>query len=178
MKPIKTYKDLSDLNSYKEKYAYQEFLTKVLDKSYDPFDEHLINKIALWKVNRYYRLDDSLLNQINYLKDLKKGEHRKAEKVIEDMLGVPGVDIAMASTILRFRNPETFQIIDKRAYRMVFGEPLKLYHSTKSATKIDTYFKYMDALIKISKNLHVEFQLLDRLLYQADIEENRGLNLS
>ena len=39
----------------------------------------------------------------------------------------------MASTILRFRNPNIFQIIDQRAYRVIEGGPLKLSQINKTS---------------------------------------------
>ena len=51
----------------------------------------------------------------------KPNQHRKGESVPTALLGIYGVDLAMASTILPLRNPAVFQIVDRHAYRTVYG---------------------------------------------------------
>jgi hypothetical protein len=81
----------------------------------------------------------------------------------------------MASTILRFLNPKTFQIIDDRAYRVLLpreakypSKPNKLTE-TYVTTSIEVYFKYLDELHKVSSR-KLPFHMADRILYQLDIE--------
>lgn len=57
----------------------------------------------------------------------------------------------MASTLLRFRNPQTFQIIDRHAYQGLYGEDYPLYSTSRLDKKIDMYFNYLDDLVALSK---------------------------
>jgi hypothetical protein len=80
----------------------------------------------------------------------------------------------MASTILRFLNPQTFQIIDDRSYRVLC--PKKPKYPSKPPTlndyyvdtSVELYCEYLDELHRVaSKNL--PFDLADRILYRLDI---------
>lgn len=44
-----------------------------------------------------------------------------AEEILRKLLMTPGIRLPMASTILRFKNPNVYQIIDQRAYRFLTG---------------------------------------------------------
>ncbi|MEP4532690.1 MAG: DUF6508 domain-containing protein [Cyclobacteriaceae bacterium] len=173
---IKTYHS-GDLASALSDYEYQPSLTKKLDAHQQNFDAHTINEIALWKVDRYFQIPENLLYDINATAGLMPGEHRVVQDMLEQLLDIKGIDIAMASTILRFRNPDVFQIIDKRAYRVVYGEPLKLYYTTPTKKKVETYFEYLDRLIEIAQKSETRFSDLDRALYQMDIELNKNIRL-
>jgi thermostable 8-oxoguanine DNA glycosylase len=82
------------------------------------------------------------------------------------LLDIHGVDLAMASTILRFRNPEVFQIIDRHAYRAIYGVKYPLYSMSSNQRKIEAYFEYLDKLLELSQKKGLEFRTLDRLLYE------------
>jgi hypothetical protein len=107
--PIKASEFDGDLAGFLDNYKYQPTLTPRLD-SLDgtEFTRELVNEIVLWKVNRFVSLDDGLLRQIEALRRLKPGEHRQAKTELVALLDVHGVDLPMASTILRFRNPAVF----------------------------------------------------------------------
>ena len=104
-----------NLKNFLDNYEYNPALTRELDGFKDDFDMALIHKITLWKTNRYYILNSELLTEFNKLSELKLGEHEKSKAVLRQLLEQKGVDLPMASTLLRFRNPDVFQIIDKRA---------------------------------------------------------------
>jgi len=81
----------------------------------------------------------------------------------------------MASTILRFINPSVFQIIDDRAYRVLFdGEakyptkPVKITDKYIN-TSIDIYFKYLNELHRVCSE-ELPFEFADRILYKLDIQ--------
>jgi hypothetical protein len=113
MPTIKASEFSGDLSEFLNGYAYQSKLTPTLDELEGVnFTPELLNEIVLWKVNRYVSLDADQLHRIDALVTLKPGEHRNAGAILEDLLGAHGVDLAMASTFLRFRNPSVFQIID------------------------------------------------------------------
>ena len=56
-------------------------------------------------MNRFVALEKDLLDRLDALKVLKAGAHREARSVVNSLLRVQGVDLPMASTFLRFRNP-------------------------------------------------------------------------
>jgi thermostable 8-oxoguanine DNA glycosylase len=164
----------------KEDFKYQEDLTNILDKVREDFDENLLNKIALWKVNRYFKLNEELIEKLNALKDTKPGNYKECQDVLEQLLDkkLRGIDLPMASTILRFRNPKAFQIIDKRAYRVVMGEKLNINVATTITNKIQIYFRYLEKLWEFSKEKKIPFEDLDRVLYQFDKEQNKDMDLN
>ena len=165
-----------DSRDFLSEYKYQPKLTTKLDNlAGKSFDQELLNEIILWKVNRYATINEELLGKLDSLKKLRRGEHRKGEKVLLELLKVKGVDIAMASTILRFRNPDVYQIIDRHAYRAIYGAKYPLYATSPSDRKIGLYFDYIDKLIEISMKKGLEYKTLDRLLYVFDKQLNGKL---
>jgi hypothetical protein len=165
-----------DLSRYLDSYDNQPDLTGRLDELDDTkFTQQIINEIVLWKVNRYVSLTPELLRQIGQLQRLKPNEHRKGESVLAALLECHGVDLAMASTILRFRNRAVFQIVDRRAYRAVYGTEYPL--STKFAInrKVSLYFGYLDALVDLCAAKGLAFETIDRVLYKFDQAKNGKL---
>jgi len=120
-------------------------LTEELDGIGDAdFDELTLLKIILWKVHRYAELGDDLLGKLNSLRSLEAEERETARPVLEALLKTPGIDLPMASTILRFRNPAVFQIIDQRAYRSIMPEDkYPLYTASSVEKKVSVYFEYL-----------------------------------
>ena len=47
------------------KYDYNPHLTKMLDNINDDFDQNIINKIVLWKVNRHPYVPEDLMTALN-----------------------------------------------------------------------------------------------------------------
>ena len=89
-----------------------------------------INEIILWKVNRYAAIDTETLKLINQIK--KEDTQLNTEltcAILLRLLGKyqKGVRLAMASTILRFKNPKVYQIIDQRVYRFIYKEQILKY---------------------------------------------------
>jgi len=166
----------NNLNEFLKNYNYQANLTKELDNLRRvTFTQSTVNEIVLWKVNRYVSLDNEILLSIDNLKTLTNGEHRQAQTVLECLLSIHGIDLPMASTLLRFRNSKVFQIIDRHAYRAIYGRDYPLYTTSSSSRKISTYFVYLDELIRLCKKRNLEFQAIDRLLYQFDKRINGRL---
>ncbi|WP_456376872.1 hypothetical protein [Lutibacter sp.] len=93
-------------------FKYQDSLTKKLDSSTENFNQDKLNEIVLWKVNRYAEFDESLINLINSI-DKNESEINidKTREILKELLKTNGVQLAMASTILRYRNPNIYQII-------------------------------------------------------------------
>jgi len=87
-----------------------------------------------------------------------------------------GIRLPMASTILRFRNPKIYQIIDQRVYRFICGEALPTLFSIPK--QITLYFEYLEKLKEVCENHKIPFGEADRILYQADKELNGDIALS
>nr|WP_314571907.1 hypothetical protein [uncultured Pseudomonas sp.] len=167
-----------DPTSLIEDYRYQLQLTAKLDALIPKdFDQETLLEIVLWKLNRFPRVEPALLEELKVVADFKPKTHRQAEELLRKLLASPGIRLPMASTILRFLNPEVFQIIDDRAYRMLRpNEPLypskpangnNLAGYLKNSIRI--YFEYLDAMHAIVSD-RLPFHLADRILYQLDIK--------
>lgn len=161
-------------------YKYQPELTSKLDWLDSDFNQNIINEIILWKVNRYAEIASETLNFINKIK--------KSDKIIDlnltnDILlklldkKQKGVRLAMASTILRFKNPSIYQIIDQRVYRFIYGEELK-YSETDITQQIDIYLRYLTELRNVCNDYNIDFESADRILYSMDKEYNSDQNLN
>jgi hypothetical protein len=117
---------------------------------------------------------DSLLQELKNIALIEPSRHEMARPTLEKLLRSSGVALPMASTILRFLNPNAFQIIDDRAYRVLL--PGKPKYPSKPAkvtdhyvkTSIDLYFEYLDELHNVSSE-KLPFNLSDRILYKLDI---------
>lgn len=165
-----------DHNTFLSHYNYQPELTARLDDlDGTTLDQSLINDIVLWKVNRYVKVNDDIIEQILGVKSLREREHKKSKIVLSALLQLNGVDLPMASTILRFINPQVFQIIDRHAYRAVYEEKYPLYSATSTKRKIAVYFDYIDELIKLCESKGLAFTTIDRLLYIFDKKKNGPL---
>jgi hypothetical protein len=157
-------------------YKYQPQLTGKLDgMDAKDFDQVALLEIVLWKLNRFPYLDSALINDLKSVAMLKPTEHRHAEALLHRLLGSSGVRLPVASTILRFLNPNTFQIIDDRTYRLLHPGA-KLYPSKPAKGKsfkgyltrsTDIYFRYLETLHTLSSE-KLPFNLADRILYQLD----------
>lgn len=175
-KTMKAFDFPEDLNFFLSHYKYQPELTARLDGlDIASLDQSLINDIVLWKVNRYVKVSDEIISQISKVKSLKEKEHRKSKTVLSALLQLDGVDLPMASTILRFANPQVFQIIDRHAYRAIYETKYPLYSTTSSERKISVYFDYIDELIKLCELKGLAFSTIDRLLYIFDKKKNGQL---
>ena len=165
-----------DLNKFLHEYNYQPELTNRLDSlSASRPNQSLINEIVLWKVNRYVYLDDSILEGLAALVKLQNGKHVQAEPILKALLETRGIDLPMASTILRFQNPRVFQIIDRHAYRSLYDKKYPLYPTSPSERNIQVYFSYLDDLIELCQKRDLSFETIDRLLYVFDKEVNPKL---
>ena len=176
---IKTIYD-SDFKIISDDYEfkYQEALTKKLDSSNDNFSQEKLNEIVLWKVNRYAEFDESLIELINSIdKNETKIDVDKTRIILKGLLKTNGVQLAMASTILRYRNPNIYQIIDQRVYRVIYKNQileLNTYPSEKNLNfQIELYIKYLYDLSDICFDLKIPFDRSDRILFMADKRINK-----
>lgn len=180
---MKTYQDITDYSYSDDEYNYQSDLTVKLDATQNkqPTQE-LINEIVLWKLNRYVYVDQEtldLLNSPNLQADTLDETFTKA--LLKKLLLTRGIRLPMASTILRFRNPRNYQIIDQRAYRFVSGQELKLddpkLNEKEINAQIELYLQYLKKLKEVAKKTGWDFSNIDRILYLRDQEHNKDLNI-
>ena len=120
-------------------------------------------------------MDDELLQKVNNLKSLTHGQHRRGHRILESLLTIRGIDLPMASAILRFRNPNVFQVIDRHAFRAIYDKKYPLYSTSPVKDKITIYFEYLDMLIALCERKNLEFRTIDRLLYEYDKKINKTL---
>jgi hypothetical protein len=166
-----------DLAKLLEDYEYQQDLTQMLDSIAidQTIEQARINEIALWKLNRYACIGRDLIEAYNQLVSLAAGDHRGGESTLCRFLATRGVDLAMASTLLRFRNRRVFQILDRHSYRALYGEKYPLYPRSSTRRKVEVYFTYLDDLISLAKTKGLAFESMDRVLYQFDKTVNGTL---
>lgn len=166
-----------DVEALREKFKYQKELTDKLDEETRDFDQALINEIVLWKVNRYAKLKPETLQLINEIRvDALTRDDELTKNVLEMLLSENGIRLPMASTILRFRNPEIYQIIDQRVYRLIYGEALPTLFSISK--QITLYFEYLEKLKEVCEKHNIPFKDADRILYEADKVLNGEMALS
>lgn len=150
-------------------YNYQSSLTTKLDSYTLPFDQEVVNEIVLWKVNRYAELSAETLSLINQIDS--EWDETLIRNVLYALLTEKGVQLPMASTILRFRNKHLFQIIDQRVYRILYGHELKTNQQKTESNileQINMYLKYLERLQDACSKLNIPFEMSDRVLYNAD----------
>ena len=148
-------------------YNFQPELTEKLDKVKSDFNQELINEIVLWKTNRYAELNNETLNLINKID--RKSEFIDSAltgEILMHLLETKGIRLPMASTILRFKNPRIYQIIDQRVYRMIYGAELKL--KTNLNDNIIQYLDYLTELKNVCDLYQIPFSESDRILYEYD----------
>ena len=175
MPKLKTISDL-DITNYDiyDKNEYQTKLTAKLDKGINELNQDILNEIVLWKVNRYSKLDSSLFDRLNRLDEITNKDELK--NLISELIGQKGIGLPMASTILRFLNPDRFQIIDQRAFRVIYGR--RLITPKPKEEQANLYLEYLDKLKQICKENSIPYLKADRILYYIDREENKEIKLS
>ena len=156
-----------DYQDLLQSFGYQENLTARLDSVTDDFTQTILNEIVLWKVNRYAEFSHETIKMINSISPSEaKLDVDHTGRVLDCLLATHGVGLPMASTILRFKDPSTYQIIDRRAYRVLYGEP---YRESSSGNKlVSIYMKYLHDLRVVANNYNIPFEQMDRFLYQLD----------
>jgi hypothetical protein len=163
-------------------FDYQKDLTAKLDKTISPFDQEIINEIVLWKVNRYADIDDETLKLLNDIDPKStKIDIEKTKIVLKTLLQIKGIQLPMASTILRFKNKNIYQIIDQRVYRIIYKDKklkLKTHPEGKNLNdQIDLYIQYLKDLTEVCKHLNIAFDKSDRILFMADKRINKDIPL-
>jgi len=165
--------EITDEHLKNKSYNFQPKLTKKLDLISSDFDQEIINQIVLWKVNRFAEIDDETFSLLNTIKKEDKFLNESLTKqILEKLLSTKGIQLAMASTILRFKNPKIYQIIDQRVYRFIYGENMPKYFSS-IASQIELYLEYLQKLKNVCQEKLINFELSDRIIYELDKKFNK-----
>src|SRR4030042_6211881 len=177
--PIKKIENRRELLQEDFKYNYNPDLTTELDQNNEDFSRDTINIITLWKVNRYPYITEDIITALNKIRN--DTEYKQEHKdLLLRLLDCKGIQLPMASTFLRFRNPHLFQIIDQRVYRLLTGNELSLpiYNSKKNKIKTcEIYFDYLKTPKTKCSELEIPFEKSDRILYRADKRINKDIKL-
>lgn len=170
--------DFSIASKYEE-FEFQPELTVKLDTLTGPFNQQIINEIVLWKINRYAELSEhslSLLNRVS--SDDKTIDENLTKEILKNLLGERGIRLPMASTILRFKNPNIYQIIDQRVFRIINGiEYRSSYSENRIDKEIELYLGYLRKLREVSEKHKIDFSKADRVLYNADKDLNKEIKI-
>ena len=97
-------------------------------------------------------------------------------EILTKLLNTKGIQLAMASTILRFKNPNIYQIIDQRVYRFVYGVEMPKYFSSIKK-QIDFYIEYLQKLKQVCIEKGIHFNLSDRIIYELDKLHNKEIKI-
>lgn len=173
----------TEMESLKElfeenKRKYQPELTKELDTiGIRDMTFEDIHKITLWKVARFPNVSNTTLEQLNNMSKVKSIENPQdrinIKETLKSLLNCSGVRLPMASTYLRFRNPEVFQIIDRHVWHQVYkgndeGVEEEYTESKTLDEQIDKYLKYLHDLRELAEKDGVRFFDADRFYYWKD----------
>jgi hypothetical protein len=177
---MKVLQNIDDISYNNDDYDYQPLLTIKLDQAHtQTFTQELINEIVLWKINRYAQIGPETLELLN--SDILKANILDPEftrHILKALLKTPGIRLPMASTILRFRNPNVYQIIDQRAYRILYGSELGSTDPRNDKVidlQIQLYLNYLEKLRTTAAQHAWSFSDMDRILYKLDIKYNKDI---
>lgn len=182
MRKMTSYKIVHDGKEHEKPFEYLPKITKELDNLKSNFTINDIRKITLWKIDRYPVVTDDALSQINALRICQELNEEKTREVLTTLLNCEGVGLPMASTYLRFINPDIYQIIDRHAYRAAYYDnPPRVSYSNKVPEKqIDIYIQYLEKLhIWAEEGYYgyfVAFRDMDRFLFDVDKASPYKLN--
>lgn len=95
-----------------------------------------------------------------------------SREVLRHLLQQKGILLPTASAILRFKNPDNYQIIDHRTYRMLTGSKL-VYDVKNKELQITIYLDYLKKLREASELFGFRFSDADRLLYMLERSGSR-----
>lgn len=169
-------------NKYKEalknyKYDAGENIFNRIKSSSDEKEQlDIINMIILWKINRRAIIDSETIKELMNMKNINldnlEENKDKLKKCFNDLISSKGIQLAMASTILHFYNPDTFPIIDQRAYRELHSKEMPQNIKKKEAFDI-----YYECILRCKKYWEenckeLNFSDIDKVLYQLD--KDRG----
>ncbi len=168
--------DKIEIKSSYYEFKYQRCLTDELDNYSNSFDQEHFNKIVLWKTNRFAILEKYVSKLINEINPLASSlDVKLTSDVLKALLKTHGVRLPLASTVMRFRNPQIYQILDQRVYRILYGKELRLKNPKTKCyleSSVKMYLEYLFQLREVCSRLEIPFNNADRILYLADQDVN------
>lgn len=140
-------------------------------------NKDIINEIVLWKINRNVGISDEVICQIRTLDattPIEAANDSAVKQLIIDLLLSDGIQLAMASTILKMFHPNIFPIIDQRAYRELYKKEMPKFFSKDSNEKYAVlYQEYIKLCYQYQQANcpEIDFNDIDKILYQLDKEK-------
>lgn len=158
-----------DYNPEGETDALEKVMERVRNGDRELIEKDLL-RVYLWKLNRVPKLAQQTIKKLESLaKDPELDPFSdEVRDLLDELKDTHGVSYPTASTFLRFLRPEVFPIIDRRAYRALFGKATTYYTT-------DKYFNYMRKVHEICKKKKMTAAQVDEQLYQWDIKHNGKL---
>jgi len=182
--------DKSFINKYSIRYQYRYHLAKsgenleaeirrAMRKRPRRIDVHLLYKIVAWKAPRIKARvklnEERLVKEITGISFSTKNERLR----IEILTLLEGVSYRVASTVLHFRFPNKYTIMDFRAWeslqdsRLTRGEKegCKFSKRYKIADDFEHWTNYLQVCRRISKREKCSLRELDKALWQYSKED-------
>lgn len=137
----------------------------------------LLYRVVLWKLNREIFVEKSVIEQLKDFASISKEDKNfynefndggRVYNLLKMLLESKGIRLPMASTIANFYNPNSFPIIDQRAYRALM---LLDYKESKTPQEsINVYKKYCKQLNTYYEGLKekIDYSKMDAFLYMVD----------
>ncbi len=160
-----------------EKESLRDNLKKKRGKKKPDINRGDLRRVALWKINRVLEISKETIKKLNKLASMKEVsiDDPFVKDLIGDLLDSDGVDLPMASTILKFVRPDIFPIIDVRAYRALTGRR-PYFRDWSLSSKYTRYVEYTKRLKEIAKKRGKLLEKIDEQLYEFDREHNGTIN--
>jgi len=153
-------------------FSYNDEETAALHSRLNNNSEIDINdlrRVSLWKIDRVLGVSEETIEKLRKLAKFKviSVSDPFVEEIIDELVNSQGIGFPMASAMLKFLKPDTFPIIDVRAYRALRGE--KPYYSTYTYKK---YVDYTNDLLEMAARLNRPLREMDEQLYCFDQDKN------
>ncbi len=140
----------------------------------DTWTREALYEIVLWELNRFPEIDDTVFESLRQAATIPPGKHRQGKAQLQALLQCRNVGLTMATAILRFVNPGTFQTLNARNGHVVLGDVAYPSSTADPDACADFYFRYLDELCRLTGD-GFDFRYADRLLYQIDKASGRKL---
>ncbi len=150
-----------------EKNALKELFSEIRNNNKLSIND--LRRVALWKINRVLNIPDNVIQNLDKLAKSKKLsiDDSNTKKVISELLDCQGVNVPMASTILKFLRPDIFPILDVRANRALTGKTIQNYEYD-----LDVYLKYAKKIYDLKDKINLPLHEIDEQLYCFDKKHN------
>ncbi len=130
-------------------------------------------KIALSQLGKMPQIDDKLFWDLEAVANIMPGKHREAKEIFCRLLTCEHVGFTLATAILKFLNPNAFQVLNAYNSQIIMGDSLppskfdiESFDSYGEAAS-EYYFRYLDRLRELLCDGD-EFRYADYVLGQVD----------